>query len=233
LNNTNQALRESAVMASLLVAVGFIALVMALLGRATWLEAFSFVTGAVCVWLTVKQSIWNFPVGLANVAAYCIVFFQSRLFADAGLQVVYFVLGLTGWYLWLRDNENRSGMQVKRASALEVSVLFIFVAVGTLGLWQLLQSVGGSASFWDALTTSISLASQWLLNRKRLENWIGWIVVDIIYVPLYAYKELYLTSILYALFLIMAIMGLLAWRESWLARRITLSDEPLTPAEVP
>jgi nicotinamide mononucleotide transporter len=233
LNSTDQTLRESAVVASLLGAVGLIALAMALFGRAAWLEAFSFVTGAICVWLTVKQSIWNFPVGLANVATYCIVFFQSRLYADAGLQVVYFALGLAGWYLWLRGGENRSGMQVKRAGVLEVSILLVFVAVGTLGLWQMLQRVGGSASFWDALTTAISLASQWLLNRKRLENWIGWIVVDIIYVPLYAYKELYLTSILYALFLIMAIMGLCAWRESWLARRITLSDEPLTPAEVP
>ena len=83
-------------MASLLGAVGLIALAMALLGRATWLEAFSFVTGAICVWLTVKQNIWNFPVGLANVAAYCIVFFQSHLFADAGLQIVYFALGLAG-----------------------------------------------------------------------------------------------------------------------------------------
>ena len=75
--------------------------------------------------------------------------------------------------------------------------------------------VGGSASFWDALTTSISLASQWLLNRKRLESWIGWIIVDVIYVPLYIYKDLYLTAILYGLFLLMAVMGLRAWHAAW------------------
>ena len=121
------------------------------------------------------------------------------------------------------------------AEAKDVSkrLALVLLPLGTLGLRALLIAVGGASPFWDALTTSISLASQWLLNRKRLENWIGWIVVDIIYVPLYAYKELYLTSILYALFLIMAIMGLRAWRESWLARRVTLSVEPLTQAEAP
>ena len=218
-------------MAGLLTTICLIAIAAAVFGWATRLEAFSFVTGAICVWLTVKQNIWNFPVGLANVAAYCIVFFQARLFADAGLQIVYFALGLTGWYLWFRGGNDRAMLQVKRASQTEVVILLALIAVGTAGLWQTLQRVGGSASFWDALTTSISLASQWLLNRKRLENWIGWIVVDVIYVPLYAYKELYLTSLLYALFLIMAVMGLRAWRASWLAQRLPIAVGPMAQAE--
>jgi nicotinamide mononucleotide transporter len=225
--------QESAVMAGLLTTVCLIAIPAAMLGWSTWLEAFSFVTGAICVWLTVKQNIWNFPVGLANVAAYCIVFFQARLFADAGLQIVYFALGLLGWYLWFRGDDDQALLQVKRASKTEMAILLALIAIGTVGLWQTLQRVGGSASFWDALTTSISLASQWLLNRKRLENWIGWIVVDIIYVPLYAYKELYLTSLLYGLFLIMAVMGLRAWRASWLAQRLPMAVGPMKQAEVP
>jgi len=187
------------------------------LGWATWLEVFSFISGAICVWLTVKQNIWNFPVGLANVATYCVVFFQARLFADAGLQIVYFALGLTGWYLWCHGGKHGSKLHVQRAGRFEIGMTLALALAGTLVLWQTLQHVGGSATFWDALTTSISLASQWLLNRKRLENWIGWIIVDIIYVPLYAYKELYLTSLLYALFLVMAVMGLRAWRAAWLA----------------
>src|SRR4051812_40706187 len=69
--------------------------------RATWLEGFSFVTGAVCVWLTVKERVWNFPISLANVIAFGIVFAKARLFADAGLQAVYVVLTLQGWYLWV------------------------------------------------------------------------------------------------------------------------------------
>ncbi len=199
----------------LLVAVTLLATAMTLLRLASLLEAISFITGAMCVLLTVKQNVWNFPLGLLNVVTFCVVFFQARLFADAGLQVVYFGLGVAGWYLWLYGGKNHSPLKVSRASARELTLIFLFVAASTLGLWKSLSMVGGSASFWDALTTSISLASQWLLIRKRLESWIGWIVVDIIYVPLYLYKTLYLTAVLYGLFLLMAVMGLTAWHAAW------------------
>lgn len=205
---------------------------MAVFEMATWWEAISFVTGAVCVWLTVKQSIWNFPVGLVNVATFCAVFYHSRLFADAGLQVVYFVLGVVGWYLWLYGGEERTRLKVSRASTNELAILIGFMLIGTVGLWQWLERIGGSASFWDAITTSISLASQWLLNRKRLESWVGWILVDVIYVPLYAYKELYLTALLYSVFLTMAIMGFRAWRASWRKNLLAISISPIVGAAI-
>lgn len=207
--------KEAVTMIGMCAVAGAIAVTMALSGRATWLEAASFVTGAICVWLTVKESIWNFPIGLLNVATFSVVFFKSRLFADAGLQVVYFVLGVIGWRLWLRGGEDRTQLRISRAPALELLLIAAFVVGGTLGLRQLLHLAGGSASFWDALTTSLSLASQWLLNRKRLESWAGWILVDAIYVPLYIYKELYLTAILYAIFFAMAVMGWRAWQRTF------------------
>lgn len=207
--------KESLTMVGLCVAASALAVTMALIGRATWLEAASFVTGAICVWLTVRESIWNFPIGLLNVATFSVVFFQSRLFADAGLQVVYFVLGVIGWRLWVCGGKDRTQLQISRASSLELVLIAVFVAGATLGLWRLLHYAGGSASFWDALTTSLSLASQWLLNRKRLESWAGWILVDAIYVPLYIFKELYLTAILYALFLVMAAIGWRAWQRTF------------------
>jgi nicotinamide mononucleotide transporter len=191
-------------LALLTIIVSAIAIAMAIGHLASWLEAFSFVTGALCVWLTVKESVWNFPIGLINV----------RLFADAGLQIVYFVLGVIGWWMWLYGGENLTRLIVSRATAGELAIMIVLAAAGTFVMWRLLQPLSGAASFWDALTTSISLVSQWLLNRKRLENWMGWILVDAIYVPLYAYKHLYLTAFLYAIFLLMATMGFRAWRES-------------------
>ena len=181
----------------------------------TALEAFSFVTGALCVWLVVRENVWNFPIGLLNVATFSIVFFQSRLFADAGLQVVYFVLGIVGWTLWLRPAKNHSRLCLSRIGRVESAGLSFFVVVSTLCLWRTLHHYGGS--FWDALTTSISLASQWMLNRKQVESWLGWIVVDTIYVPLYLSKGLYLTAILYAIFLCMAFIGWKQWHRSWSA----------------
>ncbi len=181
----------------------------------TVLEAVSFVTGALCVWLVVRENVWNFPIGLLNVATFSVVFYHSRLFADAGLQVVYFVLGIVGWTLWLRGGKNHTPLSLSRIGSAESAWLCLFVVGSTLCLWQTLHYLGGSASFWDALTTSLSLASQWMLNRKQLENWLGWIVVDAIYVPLYISKGLYLTAILYAIFLCMAFIGWKQWHRSW------------------
>ena len=183
----------------------------------TALEAVSFVTGALCVWLVVRENVWNFPIGLLNVATFSIVFFQSRLFADAGLQVVYFVMGIVGWTLWLRGGKNHTPLNLSRIGSAELAWICVFVVVSTLGLWQTLHHLGGSASFWDALTTSLSLASQWMLNRKQLENWLGWIIVDTIYIPLYVSKGLFLTAILYSIFLCMAFIGWKQWHQSWIA----------------
>jgi nicotinamide mononucleotide transporter len=178
------------------------------------LEAFSFVTGAICVWLVVRENVANFPVGLVNVSAYAVVFFEAQLYADAGLQVVYFVLGILGWILWHRGKTGTNCIVIVRASPLELTIVIVLTVLSTVLLWRCLQYVGGSASFWDALTTSISLGSQWLLTRKRIENWLGWIAVDIIYVPLYVYKELYLTALLYFVFLCMAMIGWVEWQKS-------------------
>lgn len=202
-----------------------IAIAMAAMRLATWLEAASFVSGALCVWLTVKESVWNFPIGLINVATFAVVFFESQLFADASLQIVYFILGIIGWWMWLYGGEHHSRLGVGRASSRELVVTVIAVVIGTFAIWKLLEPVGGSARLWDALTTSISLGSQWLLNRKRLESWIGWIIVDAIYVPLYVYKELYLTAILYAVFFVMATSGLKVWTQKWLEQRLLAGME--------
>ena len=205
---------QQASMAALIVAVCLLALASRYTGIASWLETVSFITGAVCVWLTVKEKVWNFPISLINAVSYCIVFYEARLFADAGLQVVYFALSLLGWYMWLRGGTHKSALRISVASRHELVVIAVFVALGTLGLWKTLHLYGGSASFLDALTTSLSLGAQWLLNRKKIQSWILWILVDIIYVPLYVYKNLYLTALLYAVFLVMAYAGLQHWRKS-------------------
>jgi nicotinamide mononucleotide transporter len=198
-------------------------------GAATWLEAVAFVTGAVCVWLTVRENIWNFPLGLANVVASAFVCFNVGLFADAGLQIVYFVLGIIGWYLWLHGGAHRTALRVGRARRTELLCVAFSGVLLTVLLWQLLRHAGGSASFWDALTTSLSLCAQWLLNRKRLENWYCWIVVDVVYIPLYLYKNLILMAVLYAIFLAMATIGLLKWRINWREQQSLPGGFPIIP----
>jgi nicotinamide mononucleotide transporter len=106
--------RDNLVLGALTVLTGGLALALVLQGGATWIEGIAFVTGALCVWLTVKENVWNFPIGLVNVAAFCVVFFRARLFADGSLQVVYFVLGVMGWYLWVFGGEQRTALRIRR-----------------------------------------------------------------------------------------------------------------------
>ena len=177
-------------------------------------EVLGFVTGGWAVWLTVRQNIWNWPIGIANSAFYLVVFLQARLFADGSLQAVYIVLGFLGWYWWLRGGPSRSRLIVSRTGVRLGLALAAILVIGTVLMTQLLVRISDSAPFLDALTTVMSLIAQFMLTRKLFENWFVWISADVIYIGLYIYKDLYLTSILYVVFMAMCIAGAIQWRQS-------------------
>ncbi len=177
-------------------------------------EVLGFVTGAWCVWLLVEENIWNWPIGIANNVFYVVVFFRARLFADMSLQVVYIVLSVIGWYLWLHGGAGHGRLAVRRTRWREGVVIAAVVVALTVAGTAFLRTVRDSAPFLDALTTSMSLAAQYMLTRKLIENWHLWIAVDVIYVGLYASRALPLTAVLYAIFLTMCVVGLRQWRRS-------------------
>jgi nicotinamide mononucleotide transporter len=179
----------------------------------SWAEILGFVTGAACVWLTVRCHIANFPVGIANSAFFLVLFASARLWADSGLQVVYIVLGFVGWWQWLHGGPERTRLVVGRTPLWAFAYGAGFIVLGTWGLTRLLGAVHDIAPFWDALTTCLSLVAQALLNWKKLENWYFWIAADVIYIPLYVVKRLDLTAIVYMLFLAMCFLGLREWRQ--------------------
>jgi nicotinamide mononucleotide transporter len=177
-------------------------------------EALGFVTGALCVYLTVLENVWNFPVGIANSAFFLVLFAGARLYGDAALQVVYIALGFQGWYLWLRGGENRTPLKVERASRRLLAGVAAFVVVGTTGLTLFFRYVQDSAPFLDAFTTILSLGAQYLLNRKAVENWWLWMTADVVYIYLYAARGLHLTAVLYLVFLCLCVAGLRAWLKT-------------------
>lgn len=193
-------------------------------------EVLGFITGAVSVWLTVKQNIWNWPIGIANSAFYVIVFFHARLFADSSLNVLYVALGFLGWYWWLKGGEHRTALNVGRVSKRSVLLLAAVGLFGTAGMTAFLASIHDSAPFLDALTTVLSLIAEFKLARKLLENWGVWITADVIYIGLYTYRSLYLTAILYGLFLTMCIVGFVGWRRTWLSSRTQPERIAMEPA---
>ena len=180
-----------------------------------WIEIFGFITGAACVWLLVKRNIWTFPVGMANYVFFLILFIQSGLYADAGLQLVYFGLACLGWYWWLRGGEDKTGVEVHEPSPLMLSLCALAVIIIAAGIQFLLHRYTDSTvAGWDALTTAMSLVAQFMLSRKWIANWWLWIAADLIYIPLYISKGLWLTAGLYLVFLIMCIVGLMEWRAA-------------------
>jgi nicotinamide mononucleotide transporter len=186
----------------------------------TWAELLGFVTGAVNVWLVVRQNVLNWPIGIANVMLLGLIFFDSKLYADAGLQVVYVVLQAYGWWQWLYGGRGRTALVTRRTRSAEWIGLAVAATAATGVLtWVLSTWTDSDVPFWDALTTSISLAATYGQSRKLLESWWLWIAADLVYIPLYFHKELYLTSALYVIFLGLCVAGLIAWRSDWRARQ--------------
>ena len=178
-------------------------------------EVLGFVTGALCVWLLARQIIWNWPIGIANNALYLIVFLRSGLYGDAGLQIVYMMLGAYGWWTWLRVTPGRMGLPVTRTSRRTWAWLIPATGVAAVGLaFFLRRFTDSTVPGWDGSTTALSLAAIFGQSRKYVESWWIWIAADVIYIPLYIYKSLWLTSVLYLVFLILCVIGLREWRRA-------------------
>lgn len=173
------------------------------------------VFGIASVWLIVKESVLGWPTGLVNVGLFIVVFWKARLYADMGLQVVYVVLCLYGWWAWRHGGKLDGSLSVTRTPR---RALWLLGAGGAAGAGVLGLALHGqtdaSLPFWDSTTTSFSLVAQWMQTRKWLENWWVWIAVDAVYIGIYMAKHLFLTAGLYAIFLGLAIQGVRSWRRS-------------------
>ena len=194
-------------------------------------EIIGFATGAVCVWLAVRQNVWTFPVGLANNAVYVVLFASSGLYAGAGLQVVYIVLGVLGWVWWVRGGPGGDALTVRRTPPWAWAAAAAAVA-GTAALlaWVLSVFTDSVAPGLDAVTTSLSLVAQLMLGRKWIGSWWVWIVADVIYVWLYVASGLYLTAVLYSGFIVLCAVGLRDWRRELTAPATEGVSAQVTPA---
>ena len=184
-----------------------------------WIAA---VAGAVSVYLSARENIWTWPTAILNVSLYTFVFYESGFYSDMGLQVVYLVLSIYGWYAWLQGGDHRTHLRVSyatwRAWAASACVALPF----WLSLARYTSTLHAvSYPYVDAGLTTLSLIAQWMMTRKILENWILWIIADVVYVPMYISKGLYVTSLLYAVFLVLAVIGFIDWRRSFARDRMS------------
>jgi nicotinamide mononucleotide transporter len=180
----------------------------------TAIEAIAVVFGVICVWLTVKQNIWCWPTGLVQVILFIFIFYNAKLYSDLILHVIYVVMQIYGWHHWLRGGKDKASLPVSTMRIPGRLTWGLVCILGTFAWGWLMKSFTDAAvPYADAFTTVTSLVAQWLMARKRLESWWFWIAVDVIAIGIYFYKELYLTTGLYAVFLVLATIGFFAWRK--------------------
>lgn len=197
----------------------------------SYIEFFGTIANVWCVWLTAKNKILCWPIGIVGIVFYLALFYQIRLYSDMVEQVYFLITSFYGWYLWLNlkrakeeknaDKRLKISYSIVRTSAIYAGI----IAVGTIAMGYFMGHIhiylpkffpeAASYAYLDAFTTVMSFAATILLAKKKIESWVLWILVDIIGVGLYWVKGVKFISAEYLLFLIIATKGLIDWRKEY------------------
>ena len=184
-------------------------------------ELAGFVLSLAMVYCNIKEIHWGWPLAIASSALYGMVFWNSQLYGEASLQVMFILAAGWGWQQWLRGTQ-ASSTEPTPSHQLRISTLSSLerkqVAIVTLLLWPVLvffldNHTDSDVALWDGLVTALSLLGQYLLAKKKIENWWVWLIVNCITVGLMALKSLWLTAGLYVIFAILSYVGVKAWRK--------------------
>ena len=176
------------------------------------IEYIAVIFGILSVWYAQKNKILVFPSGIISVLIYVYLTYENKLYADTGINIYYFIMSIYGWFLWTTKNKKikkEISFNSKQENLISMSLCIFFFLI----IQYALNKTDSDVVFLDSITTALSLTGMLLLARRKLENWIYWIIADIIYIPLYMYKVLYPTSLQFFIFLILAILGYRNWKK--------------------
>lgn len=183
-----------------------------------YVEVLGVITSLIYLYFSVRQIIWLWPFGIISSALFILIFFNSKFYADMGLQVYYVGVSIYGWIYWSRGGISRnekSSLPVCRISRQLALVLSVTGIVIMLGIVYILKNFTDSDVPWgDGFTTAGSIVATWMLARKMLEHWLVWIFVDSVAAGLYFYKGLHPSFLLYLIFTIIAVIGYFQWKRS-------------------
>ena len=180
-------------------------------------EIFGLCAGTISIALLIKQNIWTWPVGIAYTLASLYIFFAAKLYADFALHVFFLLMSFYGWYYWLQGNSRLdSELPVSREDKKVLAYSIIICSLAII-LASIIFTIYTDAElpYWDNTTSIFSVLAIWLQSRKKIESWIFWLIIDILSVGIYFYKELYFYSLLYSIYVIMAFFGYAAWLKSY------------------
>lgn len=182
------------------------------LAEMTWLEGIAVFFGITSVFYSIKKKILVFPTGMISTLIYVYICLKFKLYADMGINAYYFGMSIYGWYLWSRPQNGKDELKVTWLDKSGI-IRSVFLLLGSyLVLYLVLANFTDSdVPYWDSFTTSSAFVGMWLMAKKKVENWIAWIITDIASVPLYLYKGLFLSSFQFLFFTVLAIIGLVSW----------------------
>jgi nicotinamide mononucleotide transporter len=182
------------------------------------LELASAVTAALGIWLTTKRRLICWPVTLLSIFLYMLVFYGAQLYSDALLQAFFVAFTVYGWWHWWRGTRQQGEVRIERLTLRSMLVALAAGLIGCFVLGNLAERIHAALPHLDATLMSYSLVASWWQARKYIANWWLWIVVDLVYIGEYVYKDLMVTAILYAVFVGLAVLGLREWRRAQAAQ---------------
>lgn len=185
----------------------------------TWLELIAVIFGIMSVWFARQANLLVYPTGIVSTVIYVIICFNIQLYADMGINIFYTSMSIYGWYIWTRKDEQKRVRPIRWNTKKQQAIGIALIPVLYVLIFALIYVFKKDDSAYmesyipyvDSFTTSIFLIGMWYMARKKIENWIYWIIGNIISIPLYFVKGLAFTSFQFSVFLVLAIMGLLSW----------------------
>ena len=180
------------------------------------LEFLGLIFGLLAVYYLIKQNILTWISGILYVLISFVIFWQAKLYADFGLHIIFLILNIYGWYYWLKGPKTGDReLPVTRSSLKVILNSVIITVLGVVILGFLLDTyTDASVPYWDSATTVMSIVAMWMTARKLIENWIIWLMVDVLATGIYVYKGIYFYAFLYLVYIGMAVSGYLAWKKS-------------------
>lgn len=177
------------------------------------IEIIAVLFSLICIWLAVKKHVLNWPIGIIAVLAYMMLFYREKLYADMVLQIIFMIQGFYGWYNWVQKKEQQEISITTLSTKERIRYISSILILSIIWSYVLIRFTNASSPIVDSFVSTISLVANWLMAKKKIENWILWVFADAIYIMLFWYKELYLSSFVYFIFLFLAIKGYLEWNK--------------------
>jgi len=176
-------------------------------------ELTAVIFGLVSVWLIKKENVWAFPVGAVNVLLSAYIYFEGRLFANAGINIFYFFMNVYGLYNWLRKVDGDKHLMITSCSLKEMLVYVFITVILFFGLWYVLNRMPGNEyAVSDAFTSSLYAVAMWLMAGKKIQHWILWIIGDVVMVVLCIVLKWYFIGFQFLVFTVVAALGWMEWR---------------------